>query len=78
MRLLQEIAAATDPVELTLMIKELSRLDNSLKWAVQRKILFEAGMLSLCDRKWDASEAALTEPDRGPGKAAFRSCAGAQ
>ncbi len=61
MRLLQEIAAATDPVELTLMIKELSRLDNSLKWAVQRKILFEAGMLSLCDRKWDASEAALTE-----------------
>ena len=43
------------------MIRELSRLDSSLKWAVQRKILFEAGILSLCDRKWDASEASLAE-----------------
>ena len=60
-KLLQEIAASTDTGELTLMMKELSKLDNSLKWAVQRKILFEAGMISLCDRKWDASEAALSE-----------------
>ncbi|MFR1517649.1 MAG: DNA polymerase III subunit gamma/tau, partial [Clostridia bacterium] len=60
-KLLQEIAASTNTGELTLMMKELSKLDNSLKWAVQRKILFEAGMISLCDRKWDASEAALSE-----------------
>jgi len=61
MKLLREIANETNKSELTLMIKELSRLDNSLKWAVQRKILFEAGMLALCDRKWDNSDAELTE-----------------
>ena len=61
MELLKEIAADTNPEELTLIIKELSKLDSSLKWALQRKILFEAGMLGLCDRKWDSSEALLSE-----------------
>ena len=58
---LKEIASSTNKEELTLMIKELSKLDSSLKWALQRKILFEAGMLALCDRKWDSNEAQLTE-----------------
>ena len=58
---LKEIASNTNKEELTLMIKELSKLDSSLKWALQRKILFEAGMLALCDRKWDSDESQLTE-----------------
>lgn len=61
MKLLREIAKETNKEELTLMIKELSRLDNSLKWALQRKILFEAGMLALCDRKWDKSDVELAD-----------------
>lgn len=61
LKLLNEIASASGKEELSLMIRELSKLDNNLKWAVQRKILFEAGMLSLCDRKWDSSEASLSE-----------------
>lgn len=61
MKLLKEIASDTNKEELTLMIKELSKLDSSLKWALQRKILFEAGMLALCDRKWDESEASLLQ-----------------
>lgn len=61
MNLLKEIASDTNKEELTLMIKELSKLDSSLKWALQRKILFEAGMLALCDRKWDESEASLLQ-----------------
>lgn len=61
MDLLREMAGAASAKELTLIIKELSKLDNSMKWAVQRKIMFEAGMLSLCDRNWDASEAGLME-----------------
>ena len=60
-KLLKEIASDTNKEELTLMIKELSKLDSSLKWALQRKILFEAGMLALCDRKWDESEASLLQ-----------------
>ncbi|HBV52993.1 MAG TPA: hypothetical protein DEF06_11945, partial [Clostridiales bacterium] len=44
---LREMALAVNAQELSLMIRELSRLDSSLKWAVQRKILFEAGILSL-------------------------------
>ena len=58
---LREMALAVNAQELSLMIRELSRLDSSLKWAVQRKILFEAGIHSHCDRKWDASEASLAE-----------------
>ena len=61
MNLLKEIANDTNKEELTLMIKELSKLDSSLKWALQRKILFEAGMLALCDRKWDESEASVSQ-----------------
>ena len=61
MKLLREIAKETNKEELTLMIKELSKLDNSLKWAIQRKILFEAGMLALCDRKWDKSDVELAD-----------------
>lgn len=49
---LKKLAALTNLKELAMMIKELSSLENSLKWSVQRKILFEAGMLSLCDRNW--------------------------
>lgn len=49
---LKELASGTNLKELTMLIRELSGLENSLKWSVQRKILFEAGMLSLCDRSW--------------------------
>lgn len=49
---LKEIAGMTNTQEVTLIIKELSKLDNNLKWAVQRKIIFEAGMLKLCDRNF--------------------------
>ncbi len=58
---LKEISKATNKSELSLIIKELSSLDASLKWALQRKILFETGMLNLCDRKWDTSKAELEQ-----------------
>jgi len=57
---LKKLAALTNIQELTLLIKELSSLENSLKWSVQRKIVFEAGMLSICDRNWNNSSE-LTE-----------------
>lgn len=57
---LRQMAARTSSGELTLMIRELSKLDNQMKWALQRKILFETGMLSLCDRKW-SSDAELKQ-----------------
>lgn len=49
---LKKLAENTNIKEITMFIRELSELENSLKWAVQRKIIFEAGMLSLCDRSW--------------------------
>lgn len=51
---LKKLASLTDTKELALLIKELSSLENSLKWSVQRKIIFESGMLSLCDRTWSS------------------------
>ncbi len=58
---LKELAAITNITEISYLIKELSALDNSIKWAVQRKIVFEAGMLKLCDRRTDDSDMALRD-----------------
>lgn len=58
---LKELAAMTNISEITYLIKELSLLDNSIKWAVQRKIVFEAGMLKLCDRRTEDSDMALRD-----------------
>ncbi|MBQ8827774.1 MAG: hypothetical protein IJZ90_01360, partial [Clostridia bacterium] len=51
---IQKLSGLTNAKECILIIRELAALDNTLKWAVQRKILFEAGMLSICDRNWSA------------------------
>ena len=49
---LKKLASYTTTKEITMLIKELSTLENKLKWSIQRKIVFEAGILSLCDRTW--------------------------
>ncbi|MBP5311822.1 MAG: DNA polymerase III subunit gamma/tau [Clostridia bacterium] len=49
---LKRLASFTSTKEITMLIKELSSLENRLKWSIQRKIVFEAGLLSLCDRTW--------------------------
>lgn len=49
---LKKLASLTNLKEISMIIKELSTLENTLKWSVQRKTLFEASMLSLCDRTW--------------------------
>ncbi len=56
---LKALCGMTTTGEISLFIQALSRLDNALKWAVQRKIVFEAGMLSLCDRKWSTEDGEL-------------------
>ncbi len=58
---LKGLCALTKAEEISLFIQALSRLDNNLKWAVQRKIVFESGMLSLCDRKWSAEDSDLIQ-----------------
>ncbi|MBE7057282.1 MAG: DNA polymerase III subunit gamma/tau [Ruminococcaceae bacterium] len=58
---LKEVANGTSTSELAYLIKELSLLDNSLKWSVQRKIVFEAGILKLCDRHSSDNEMALRD-----------------
>ncbi len=58
---LKSLCALTNVTEISLFIQALSKLDNSLKWALQRKIVFEAGMLSLCDRKWSTEDAELID-----------------
>ncbi len=49
---LKKLASFTNTKEITMLIRELSALENRLKWSIQRKIVFEAGILSLCDRTW--------------------------
>ncbi len=58
---LKELCSLTNAGEISLFIQALSRLDNSIKWAVQRKIVFESGMLRLCDRKWREEDGDFTQ-----------------
>ena len=58
-RRLKLLAKGHGNAELSMLIQELSRLDNNLKWAVQRQIVFEAGILTVSDRKWGAETASL-------------------
>ena len=58
---LQSLCDLTNVTEISLFIQALSKLDNTLKWALQRKIVFEAGMLSLCDRKWSTEDTDLID-----------------
>ncbi len=58
---LNALCAMTNVTEISLFIQALSKLDNNLKWALQRKIVFEAGMLSLCDRKWSTEDTELVD-----------------
>ena len=56
---LKRLAKGRRPGEISLLIQELARLDNNLKWAVSRQIVFEAGVLSIADRKWSPDTASL-------------------
>jgi DNA polymerase-3 subunit gamma/tau len=58
---LKELADMTTSQELGLIIRELSKLDNSLKWAVQRKIIFEIGLLRLSDKNFAGEHEELIE-----------------
>ncbi len=57
---LKKLASYTNTKEITMFIKELSALESKLKWSIQRKIVFEAGMLSLCERTW-SRESEITD-----------------
>lgn len=45
--------------EVSMLIRELSGLDNNLKWAVSRQIVFEAGVLGAADRRWKEDTASI-------------------
>ncbi len=45
--------------EISMLIRELSGLDNNLKWAVSRQIVFEAGVLAAADRRWKEETASV-------------------
>lgn len=51
---IKKLSGLTNVKEAIFIIRELAILDNTLKWAVQRKILFEAGVLAIADRNWSA------------------------
>ncbi|MBE7065271.1 MAG: DNA polymerase III subunit gamma/tau [Ruminococcaceae bacterium] len=51
---IRKLSGLTNVKEAIFIIRELAILDNTLKWAVQRKILFEAGVLAIADRNWSA------------------------
>ena len=58
---LKEFARMTTGREVTMIIMELSRLENNLKWASSRRIVFEAGMIALCDRRYSNDANDLTQ-----------------
>ena len=58
---LRDIGKNTNAEEINYIIKSLSAVDAQLKCSVQRKILFEAEILRLCDRRPEDTDAQLRD-----------------
>ena len=56
---LKKLAKGFRVREISMLIRELSGLDNNLKWAVSRQIVFEAGILGAADRRWKEETASI-------------------
>lgn len=56
---LRNLAKGLRVREVSMLIRELSGLDNNLKWAVSRQIVFEAGVLGAADRRWKEDTASI-------------------
>ena len=56
---LKNLAKGLRVREVSMLIRELSGLDNNLKWAVSRQIVFEAGVLGAADRRWKEDTASI-------------------
>lgn len=58
-RQLKKLARGLRVREVGMLIRELSGLDNNLRWAVSRQIVFEAGVLAASDRRWREETASI-------------------
>ena len=58
-RQLKKLAKGLRVREVGMLIRELSGLDNNLRWAVSRQIVFEAGVLAASDRRWREETASI-------------------
>lgn len=47
--------------EITSIIKELSALENTMKWSSHARILLEIALIKLCENKFDVNDAGLME-----------------
>jgi DNA polymerase-3 subunit gamma/tau len=56
---LKNLAKGLRVREIGMLIRELSGLDNNLRWAVSRQIVFEAGILAASDRRWREETASV-------------------
>ena len=52
---IKELANKTTKERLINLIYELSELENNMKWSTQKTIMFQAGIIKLCDKQQDIS-----------------------
>ena len=55
---IEELAKETSKERLIDLIYKLSELENNIKWTAQKTIMFQAGMINLCNNKIVVSEGA--------------------
>lgn len=52
---IKELADKTNQTRLLNLIYKLSELENNMKWSTQKVIMFQAGIINLCNRQVDTS-----------------------
>ena len=52
---IKELANKTTKEKLINLIYQLSELENNMKWSTQKTIMFQAGIIKLCDKQQDIS-----------------------
>ena len=61
---IEELANATDQNRLLKLIYKLSELENSLKWSTQKLIMFQAGVINLCNKEEENTDNLLERVEK--------------
>ena len=61
---LEELSNSTDQNRLLKLIYKLSELENNIKWSTQKLIMFQAGVINLCNKQEESTENLLERVEK--------------
>ena len=56
LEIIEELSNKSTKERLIVLVYQLSELENNIKWSTQKTIMFQAGIIKLCNKKQDISD----------------------